>query len=412
MSNTLLTPSVIAKESLMQLENNCVMGNLVYRGYEDEWMQKVNGWKKGSSITAKAPLQARVQDGETAVVVDYREEDITLTVNLRKHVARKLTGTEMTLSIDAFSERFLKPDMQALGNYIDNALLGLYSGICNQVGVPGTTPSQWKTIAEASAVMDDHSVPQDNRWCVLDPWAQVNLCDQLKGLLNPSMVGNAVQKAAFGNLAGFDMYKSQNVNSHTCGTAAGLSTNLVDGTASEGDTTVTIDQNGSWSNTVTAGDIFTVAGTNGVNVLSGDSTGRLRQFVINTAADATGNESDLDTTPGAAPWNIYSSANTDPKTLPYQTVDTLPTDNAAINIDGSASLVHKVNLAGHKNTLALFMVPVEPLQGMKSYRDSYNGFTLTVTMGGDIINYVNYMRIDVLFGIKVINPFTGCRIAG
>ena len=413
MANTLLTPSIIAKEVLRQLKNNCVMGRLVYRGYEDEFMTKSNGWRKGNSVTIKAPLQARVKDGETIDVVDYREEDITFTVDQRKHIARKLTGTEMTLSIDAFSDRFIKPDIQALGNHIDHTLMGLYKYIPNQVGVPGVTPSQWLTIAEASAVMDDHSVPDNDRHCVLDPWAQIKLCDQLKGLLQPKTVGNALQKASFGNLAGFDMYKSQNVNSHTCGTAAGLTTNLVDGAVSEGDTTITIDQNGAWSNTLKQGDIFTVASVNGVNVISGDSTGRLRQFVVESDVPATGTEQAISCTPGVAPWNIYSK-NADETNLPYQTVEDLPADNDAINVAGSASLNHKINMSFHKNCLGLVMVPVEPLQGLKSYRetDPETNFTVTVTMGGDIINYVNYFRADILYGVKALNPFMGVRIAG
>ena len=32
MSNTTLTADIIAKEAVMILENDCVMGNLVYRG--------------------------------------------------------------------------------------------------------------------------------------------------------------------------------------------------------------------------------------------------------------------------------------------------------------------------------------------------------------------------------------------
>jgi len=65
------------------MENNCVMGNLVYRGYEQEWMTNSNGWKKGSSITVKAPTYARVQDGATINVVDLYEQSTTFTLAYR-----------------------------------------------------------------------------------------------------------------------------------------------------------------------------------------------------------------------------------------------------------------------------------------------------------------------------------------
>lgn len=413
MSNTFLNPSIIAKEYLRQLPNNTVMGTKVYRGYEQEFMTKVNGWKKGSSITIKTPLMSRVQDGQTINVVDYREEDVTFTVDSWKHVAHKLTGTEMTMNIEQFSERFVKPDVQAIGNHIDKTLLGLYKDIPNQVGTPGTTPNDFYTFASAQAVLADHAVTGDIA-CIVDPWCQAAMADSFKGLFAMDKVKDAISKGSMGGMiAGMDMYMSQNVNSHTCGTAAGLATMLVDGAASEGDTTITWDQNGSLAVVGTQGDIFTVATVNGVNPISGDSTGRLRQFVINAATSSSGNDDAVECTPGTAPYNIYSASAA--KTyLPYQNVDALPADNDQIIVAGTASLVHKVNLAFHKNTFGLVMVPVEELQGLKSYRetDPDTGFTVTVTLGGDIINYVNYMRVDVLYGVKTLNPFTGCRIAG
>ena len=413
MGNTLLNPSIIAKEYLKQLPNQTVMGTKVYRGFEQEFMSRSNGWKKGSSVTIKAPLMSRVEDGQTMKVADYREEDVSFTVDSWKHVAHKLTGTEMTLNIDQFSERFIKPDVQALGSYIDQDLLGLYVDIPNQVGTPGTTPSDFYTFASAQAVLADHAVTGDIS-CVVDPWCQAKMADSFKGLFAMDKVKEAINKGAMGGMiAGMDMFMSQSVNSHTCGTAAGLATMLVDGAASEGDTTITWDQNESLAVVGKQGDIFTVATVNGVNPITGNSTGRLRQFVINDDTISSGNDDAVECTPGTAPWNIYSASATRTY-LPYQTVDALPADNDAITVAGSAGLVHKVNLAFHKNTFGLVMVPVEPLQGMKSYRESdpETGFTVTVTMGGDIINYVNYMRVDVLYGKKTLNPFTGCRIAG
>ena len=395
----------------MQLENNCVMANLVFRGYEEEWQNTVNGYKKGSSITAKAPVYFRVKDGETIDVVDLREEDISLSLDYRKHVAYKLSGNEMTYNIDRFAKRFITPAMQAIGNYIDNQLLGLYKYIPNQVGTPGVTPDSFYSIASANAVLTDHAVPQDSRNCVLDPWATAKMSDSLKGLFHREIVGNAVEKAKLGQLSGFSMYESQNVNTHTCGTAAGVTTVLVDGAASEGDTTITMDQNGSWAVTLTQGDVFTVGSVYGVNPISGDSTGNLRQFVVEAAAGTTGTETAVSCTPGVAPWQIYSASATE-KTLPYQTVDALPANNAAVTVAGTASLAHKVNLAFHENALALFMVPVEAPDTLNVARKNYKGFSICITIGGDIVNFVNYIRYDVLFGIKAINPFMACRIAG
>lgn len=421
MSNTYITPTVVAKEALMQLKNSCVMGNLVYRGYESEWAKSHNGWKPGSSITIKAPVYARVQDGATINVVDIREEDTTMTLAYRKHVAFRLTSEEMTYSIDKFSDRIIKPAMVALGNYIDTKLLSTYKGICNQVGTPGTTPSNYLNFALAAARLTDHGVPTDNRNCVVNPTCMAYISDSLKGLNNSEMASSIVKNAYRGPLAGFNMYESQNVNNHTTGTAAGLTTVLMDATSSEGDTTLLIDTNGSWTLTVLEGDILTVAGTNACNPVSGNDLGYLRQFVVSNGTLETaigtlhvdnGNDGTVMTIPGAAPWNIYSSAAT--KTyLPYQTVVTLPTNNQAVSVAGTASLTHPVNLAFHRDAIALAMVNLEmpPSVSWKSSMTE-DGYTVRVIRDYDVINDYEYIRFDVLFGVKVLNPFMAVRIAG
>ncbi|MBQ9608137.1 MAG: hypothetical protein IJV15_01670 [Lachnospiraceae bacterium] len=49
MANTLLTPSIIAKEALMVLRNNAVMANLVHRDFSDEYASV------GDTITIRKP---------------------------------------------------------------------------------------------------------------------------------------------------------------------------------------------------------------------------------------------------------------------------------------------------------------------------------------------------------------------
>ena len=115
MSNTLINPTIIAKESLRQLKNSCVMGNLVYRGYETEWSKKVNGFKPGQSVTLECPMYDRVTDGATLNVVDLVQRSTTFTLSYRKHVAHHLTSDEMTYNLDGWTEKIIKPAMQAMG---------------------------------------------------------------------------------------------------------------------------------------------------------------------------------------------------------------------------------------------------------------------------------------------------------
>ena len=69
MANTTLTASIVAKASLAILENELTMASAVYRGYEDEFDKKVNGYEVGDTIT----ITARDDFGVAKVNVDITD---------------------------------------------------------------------------------------------------------------------------------------------------------------------------------------------------------------------------------------------------------------------------------------------------------------------------------------------------
>src|ERR1043166_375524 len=112
MSNTILSNSVIAKEALMLLENELVLGNLVHRGYEEEFAKKNNGYTPGSTITIRKPPRYTLRNGATMSVQDSTEGTTTLSVDTQIGVdLGGWTSADRTLKIPEFSKRFLKPAM-------------------------------------------------------------------------------------------------------------------------------------------------------------------------------------------------------------------------------------------------------------------------------------------------------------
>ena len=413
MANIFQNPTMIAKEALMHLKNNCVMGNLVYRGYEKEWHNRPNGWHVGQTVYVKTPNYFRVKDGNTVSTVELFEQTTPFTVNYRKHVAWSISALEMTLDIDKWSKEYLEPAMQAISNFIDVSLLGLYNGIPNQVGTPGTTPKDFITMALAGAKLTQHATPLNDRHLVLEPIAQAYIANEMKGLFHPQMVGSAFQRSKLPPVAGFETYVSQNVNTHTNGTAmSGLTIqkNLI---STEEDTTLSI-KSGGTTETFKKGDIFTIAAVNGVNPISGISTGVLRQWVVDADAvmDGAGEVAALTCTPGTAPYNIRSATAAAAK-LPYQNMDALPADGAVITPEGTTGQIYPVNLSFHRNCLGLAMVPLEiPASAHWKATMSHEGYTISVVRYFDGATLTETIRFDVLFGLKVLNPFLGCRIAG
>jgi hypothetical protein len=212
-------------------------------------------------------------------------------------------------------------------------------------------------------------------------------------------------------VGGVDLYMSQNTPTHTVGVATG--TPLVNGgsqnvtyTASRDTYTQTLNTDG-WTNSTTgilkAGDVFTIDGVFAVNTVTKEKLPFLRQFVVKADAD-----SGASTGPAAltiSPPIITSGAQ--------QTVDAAPADNAAITVVGTGGTEYRQNMTFHKNAFALAMVPlVMPAGATGGSRQSYKGLSVRVQPYYDGTNDVSAWRLDMLYGVKAIDPRLAHRVSG
>ena len=390
MANQLLTPSVIAKEALLQLENNLVFGNLVSRTFKNEFV------KVGDTVTVRKPVRFTAADGATINIQDVTEQSTTITVDTRKHVAWKFSSEELTLDIDQYSQRYIQPAISALAQAVDAKIASLYAEIPNAVGTAGTTPNSFAALGAAGKLLDKYAVPQTGRNLVVDPEARWALADALKGVYQQQMVQGILQDAALGRVAGFDIYGDQNINKHTAGVASG--TPLVNGAGQSGNSIVTDGWTASISGILKKGDIITFAGVYGVNPINKQSTGELKQFVV--TADVNSDGAGNATVPISPA--IITSGN-------YQNVTAGPADNAAITVIGN----HTANMAFHKSAIQLVTVPLElPAGAAFKAQETYNGLSVRIVRDYDITNDQDIIRLDILFGAKVVYPEMACRLLG
>ncbi len=411
MPNTIVTPSMIAKEALMQLENNVVMARQVHREYKKEF---TGG--QGDTVSIRKPVKFIAVDGATRSNQDVEEKTTTITVDQRKNVSWNFSSADLTLSIEEYSERYIKPAAITIANTIDRALHGLYNRVWNSVGTPGTTPASFASIASAAQRLDEMAVGSDNRSMILNPDAGYSVIGDKLTLDSIGSTGRtAYEDAAISRIAKFDVFATQNVQNHTVGTKAGAP--LVNGANQNvtyanatGDNTQTLVTDNWTANSAVlkAGDIITIAGVYAVNPVPGEgSTGKtvmsyLQQFTVinDVTADGTGNAT-LTISPA-----IITSG-------PYQTVSAAPGDNAAITVLGTASTDYPQNLAFHKNAFALVTVPLEMPDGASfKARESANGFSVRIVKDYDIDNDVDIIRMDVLYGVKAIYPDLAARLWG
>lgn len=401
MGNNLITPSIIARVGLAQLENNLVMGKKVYRDYSREFV------KVGDTISVRRPVKFVANDGAVAINQDVTEGKFSLAMDKRKHVSWSFSTQDLTLSIEEYNERYIKPAAIALANQIDYDLCGLYQGVWNWVGTPATPVNSFADFAKAPERLDEMAVPQDMRHAVLSPADAWGLTGSQTALYIQDAARSAYRNGDLGMIAGIGTAMDQNVRTHTNGLAAGGG--LINGanqdvtyaaTANTNEQTLITDD---WTGSTTfkAGDVFTIADVYAVNPVSKARTDILQQFVIKSDLTATGTDAVLTISPAI----IVSG--------PYQTVDSVPADGAAITMMGAGGTSWKQNLVFHKNAFALVMADLEMPDGaVFKARESQNGFSIRVLKWYDGENDEEKIRMDVLYGVKPIYPDLATRLSG
>lgn len=408
MANTVLTASIIAKEAIIQLDNHLVMGNKVFRGYEEEFNKSINGYERGSSISVKRPMDFIVRDGPVMNVQPTTEGKFTLTVDQRKGIDFEFTSQELTLEIKELSERVIKPAMIQLANKVDSDVQALYKDIAKWVGTPGQLINSNVDFSKGPESLDLAAVPQDNRCATLSPSDHWGLVGAQTTLLNDKLVGEAYKKGALGMIGGVDTYMTQNVPTHTVGAHAGTPLTNGSGQAvtyavSKDTNTQTLITDGWTSGAVTLnkGDTFTIADVFDVNPVTKAALPHLKQFsVVTTISDTTGDMT-LTMTPAA----ISSGA--------HKTVSADIADGKAIVVKGTASTGYAQNMVFCKNAFALVMVPlVAPPGAVDVSRQSYKGCNVRVIPVYDGTNDVSKWRLDILYGVKTIDQRQAVRLSG
>tara|TARA_Y100000310_G_scaffold345755_1_gene469319 strand:- start:7134 stop:8339 length:1206 start_codon:yes stop_codon:yes gene_type:complete len=400
-ANTILTPTAVTREALRILHNNLVFVKTINRQYDSSFA--VQGAKIGSSLKIRKPNQFTVRSGSTIDTQDVAEASETLTVGTQRGIDVNFTSAELTLDLDDFSDRILKPAMSRLASEIDVLAWAMYKDIYNQVGTAATTPATALAVLQCGSRMDDFAAPRDEqRYLTVNPIAQATLVDALKGLFQQSSsIAEQYRRGQMGTALGFDWSMSQNVPIHTAG-AFGDNTALVNDTVASGDATIDTDDWSVSAPTVKQGDVFTIANVNSVNPETKQDTGNLAQFVV--TADGTGSGNDLT---GIAVSPSFTTSGTG------QTITALPANNAAITFVGVSSSSNPINMGYHKDAFAIAFADLEMPSGVDfAAREVMDGISMRIVRQYDITNDKFPTRMDVYFGQKTIRPELACRLIG
>ena len=401
MANTLTpyNPTFYAAEALILLQNALGMANRVYRGYETER----KGYNLGETVQVRKPSDFSVTSAPSSSTNDPYTTSQTITINQWNQVKFALTDKELTQSGSRVIDEHIQPAAYALANQVDTDIMSEYANIPWYVGC-SSTPTAVADLTLPRKVLVDNAGRQvdmdDGKiHCAVSPNFEQNLLASTH-FHSSTLVGgtanqDALMKGHLGTRFGIEFFRSHNVQQHTSGTVISTGSNnalALVGAHSKGASTISAD-GGNGSETMVAGDSFVIAGNSQRYVVTGTET-------------------------------LSSGANTAISIFPNLVADyddnavvTFALDTAeshATGRDDNTAAFHG-NLLFHENAFGLVVVPLPEIgdgagANMSTVTDDQTGLSIRSRMAYDDDNAKVKVTLDILYGVKTLEPNLAVRI--
>lgn len=404
MANQLLTISMITNEAARVLGNNLVLAKAVNRDYDDEF--GIKGAKIGQTLNVRKPVRPTTRSGPVVSIQSAQETYAPLTFTDPIGVDYSFTSSEMTFSIDDFSNRFIKPAVVQIANVVDSLGYALMDKVYNEVGTPGTpltTATARSAVLAAAAKLYENDAPvgDGNLHFINSPSFNAVLSDSNASLFNPTKsISDTYVKGMQGEFGGFSHYMSQNVRSHTNGVFGGAPE--ISGAGQTGSSITTE----GWTATTTSlvpGDVFTIAGVYAVNPQTRLPLSFLQQFTVTSASVTDGaGLSTLQISPA-----IVTSGS-------LKNVTNSPADGAAITVAGASASTYGQSLGFHRDAFMLankeLVVPTGVERAAYTV-DPSTGIGIRVVQQYDVRTDQFITRFDTMVAWAVLYEQLAVRVA-
>ena len=396
MAQTFLSPTIITREALRILHAKLNFIENCDKQYDKQFANSgaSPSGKIGPTLTIRMPNQYTVRTGSTLAIQDTTETSQTLTVSTQKGVDTVFTNADLTLTIDEFSDRYLKPAMSVLASNIESDALSMVLNVYNAVD-DNANSITYKDLMNGRKLLNQFLAPDDGeRIGVINSTHVPSYLDAIKGLFNPQeSISRPYLSGKIGKVLGMNTYENTvltNFQSGTCAATTGYTATLSSGSA-----TCTL---AAGSNTFTAGDIVTFAGIYAVHPETKASLGFLQQFVFTTAVTGTGA-----TTISPTPVSSGATQNVS---------GTLTSGLTVVKVGGGASALYAQSVLFHPEAFAFVTADLIDVSkfGAWGAREVMDGISMRIARQYDITNDRIPCRIDVLYGYKCIRPQLAVRV--
>lgn len=222
----IFAPEFWANESLLVLQQNVVLANLVHRDFEpiiQKFGDRIN-------ITTPGTFTARRKTNDEQVVLqDATASNASLELDQHWHTSFIIKDGEESKSYIDLVNLFITPAVQSIADAIDKVIAGQYVRfLANVVGrLGGLSSSTAKDyLLDARAKLNLNRAPLAGRNMMLAGTAETEIL-KLDNFLNASFTGDngtALREASLGRLIGFDFFTSPNAADITTANTAGTTT--------------------------------------------------------------------------------------------------------------------------------------------------------------------------------------------
>ena len=357
MSNTFLTPEIVAKEALMVLTGNLVMADLVHRDYSDELVSV------GDTVSIRKPAKFVAKNFTgTAEAQDITEGSVSVKLDRFRDVTVAVNAKQLSLDIADFSRQVVEPAMQAIAQAIDQDLLAEAVAQAQKMEEGTKDAQDLSDIAALAKHLDMAKAPIQNRSLVLHPEHKYRyaLTDNLS---NVSYAGDneTLRDALLGRVYTLDTYMDQNAPDSAAAAPGTAKTFAVTGT--KGQEAVTVS---GLEGTIAAGDGFILEG-----------------YLYRFTEGGTG------------------TLSIDQKLM-------CDADGAAVTVINCPN-----SLAFHRNAIALVTRNLSlPMGASRAAYAEAGGLGVRVVCDYDSATKTDMISFDVIYGIRELEPQAICLLKG
>jgi hypothetical protein len=392
--NSLLSPTIITREALRILHANLNFVGNINKQYDNQFANAgaSPSGKIGPSLTIRMPNQYTVRTGAALSTQDTVETSQVLTVSTQKGVDTVFSSQDLTLTIDEFSDRYLKPAMSVLATSIEADALTMINDVYNTWVSAGSFA--YVDFAQARKLLNLSLAPNTDRCATMTSGHVVSFLDAIKGFFNPQeSVSKPYLSGKIGKVNGFDTYENTVLNPFQSGTAApttGYTATLTSGSG------VAVLAAG--ATTFKKGDVVTFATVNTVDPETKATRGSLQQFVV--TADYAGGAGNL----SISPTPVTSGA--------AQNVTNVGAGLAVVKVTGAASALVNQSLLFHPEAFTFVSADLIDVSkfGAWGARQVMDGISMRIARQYDISSDTIPCRIDVLYGYKTLRPQLAARV--